>query len=365
MPILITLLIVAFTSHAATPVPVVRTRAEQAVAEANLFALDSATRLERGLALLEQFPNDVAAGKEVQVAIAKLLPDAPEFFRQRYERLNNAASFYLYARATNFQLPEEQVAAWVEREPHNSFLWLCYMATEWHKEQPDYELVRERIEQSILEDPSRPEGYSFLGMFYDEQGDLARAREAYESSLIADSQDETTRTRLLDIYLIQRDAEAYFALINGIVPDHPIDVELATVGKPAEKVKPSDLRGHVSLLIYWSIGSEICINNSLVEINKAIGENKIKWPVYAINVGGNAANAPEVISETDRNGTRWRINFVQSEEALDLDLNAAKRPCIYVIGADGFVHALVYGAGHETDLLETTIWLSEHVQAGM
>lgn len=364
MAIILTLILLT-SAWAVGPVPVTRSDAEIAVRDANLAVLDSAARLERGLALLEQYPADVPAGKEVQKSIAKLLPDPQSYFRDRHSRLQNPATFYLYARSTNFTLPEQEVESWLERDRGNYWLWLCYMATEWHKESPDQSKVEERIEQAILLDPSRPEGYSFLGMLYDEQNDLKAAREAYESGLVCDPQDEIMRSRLLDICLVQRDAQAYFSLINGVVPRSPIDVELGTIGGPDEVVEPDDLRGHVSLLVYWSMGSDICINHALAEMNKAIKDDKIKWPVYAVHLGGDAADASPLISETDRNGTIWKVNFLKSADILDLRLDTPKKPCVFVVGADGYVHALIQGEGHKQDLLENVIWLAEQVQAGM
>ncbi|NUO18915.1 hypothetical protein HUU59_05650 [bacterium] len=362
---LLFMLLAALPAWAIGPAPVSRSLGEIAVQEANLAALDSAARIERGIALLEQFPDDVPAGREVQKAIGKLLPDSRAYFRTRYERLNTSATFYLYARATNFTLEESEIESWIEREPDNFWLRLCHMAAEWHKETPDLNIVEERVEQAIQLNPSRPEGYSFLGMLYDERNDLKSAREAYESGLVCDPQDEHMRSRLLDICLGQRDAQAYFALINNLVPESPLDVELGTIGAPEKKVKPDDLRGKVSLLVYWSMGSEICINHTLAEMNKAINEEKIKWPVYAVHLGGNQADASSLISETDRNGTRWNVNFIQSADALDLRLDSPKKPCVFVVGADGYVHALVHGKGHEQDLLDSVIWLAEQVQAGM
>ncbi|MCB9365669.1 MAG: hypothetical protein H6506_04810 [Calditrichaeota bacterium] len=362
---LLLMLMIASAGWAATPPQVTRSQAERDVTDAHLMSLDSAARVERGLALLNRYPDDIPAGKEIQIAVAKLLPDARGYFRERYERLNSATSFYLYARAENFEIPEELASEWVTKEPNNSFLWLCYMAVEWHKTEPDPAIVRERIEQSIVVDPSRPEGYNFLGMFYDEQGDRVQARAAYESALACDPADDAVRSRLLDLYLSLRDAQAYFALINGVIPEQPLDVELATIGSSDRSIGPLDFRGQVSLLVYWSMGSEICINTSLVEINKAIGEDRIKWPVYAVHVGGDSTDAEGLISETDRNGTKWRVNFVESATALDVNLNTPHHPCVYVVGADGYVHALVHGKGHEADLIDTVIWLSEQVQAGM
>lgn len=347
------------------PAPVTRSAAEIAVSEAKLHKLDSTARLERGIALLDQYPADVPAGKEVQKAIGKLLPDAQAFFRDRHMKLQNPASFYLYARSTDFTLPEQDVQAWLEREPDNYWLWLCIMATEWHKDSPDLAKVQERIERAIVLDPSRPEGYSFLGMFHDEQSDFKSAREAYESGLTADPADKAMRSRLLDICLSQRDAQAYFAFINGAVPENPIDVELGTIGQSRLSIEPADLRGHVSLFVYWSMGSEICINHTLADINKAIKDEKIRWPVYAVHVGGSATDASALISETDRNGIRWDVNFIKSANDLDLRLNEPTKPCIYVVGGDGYVHALVHGKGHEKDLLDSVIWLAEQVQSGM
>ncbi|MBL0061477.1 MAG: hypothetical protein IPP40_08350 [bacterium] len=364
MAFLISLFFTAL-AFAVGPAPVTRSAAELAVSEAKLSKLDSTVRLEQGIALLEQFPADVPAGKEVQKAIIKLLPDPQTYFRERHTKLQNPASFYLYARATDFTLPEQDVQAWLDREPDNYWLWLCYMATEWHKESPDRAKVLERIEKAIIIDPSRPEGYSFLGMFFDEQNDLKSAREAYESGLIADPADKAMRSRLLDICLSQRDAQSYFTFINGAVPETPIDVELGTIGKTDLSVEPNDLRGHVSLFVYWSMGSEICINHTLADINKAIKDEKIKWPVYAVHVGGDATDASPLISDTDRNGTRWSVNFIQSADDLDLRLNAPTKPCVFVVGADGYVHALVNGKGHEQDLLDSVIWLAEQVQSGM
>lgn len=359
------LLLMVNAALAVGPAQVTRSSAELAVDEAGLSALDSAECVSRGIALLDQFPDDVPAGKQVQRAIAGLLPDSKAFFRERYERLDNAASFYLYARATDFRLPEADVQSWIERDPKNSWLWLAYMATEWHKDTPDPKVVRERIEQSILLSPTRPEGYSFLGLYFDEQSDLKGAREAYESALICDPKDDATRSRLLDLYLQQRDSQAYFALINGVVPDQQLDVELATIGSPNQKVSPEELHGHVSLLVYWSYGSEICVNKSIAEINQAMNEQRIKWPVYAVHVGGDSTDASGYIKETDRFGDSWNVRFLRSADVIDLKMDQPKRPCVYVIGADGYVHALLHGQGHEKDLIDTIIWLAEQVQAGM
>jgi hypothetical protein len=126
-------------------------------------------------------------------------------------------------------------------------------------------------------------------------------------------------------------------------------------------VNSADLRGQVSLLVYWAKGSEICIDRTLQEMNKARIENNLNLPIYAMHIGDGNTDPRPYITQKDKAGNPWQMEFVRTTDDISKQLNIPQRPCVYVIGADGYVRAIVNGKGHTKDLIETVIWLADEV----
>src|SRR3989339_2258968 len=131
------LLLAALPVLAFFPEPVQRSEAEVQISAELSRAQTDTDILLIAKRYLRNFPDDIPAGEAAQEAIGELLEDKVGFFRLRYEELRNLASFYLYARATNFTLPESEVQAVVDKHRESSWAWLMYMATEWHKMSPN------------------------------------------------------------------------------------------------------------------------------------------------------------------------------------------------------------------------------------
>ncbi|RQV96727.1 hypothetical protein EH220_05335 [bacterium] len=354
------ILVAALPAFAFFPEPVQRSEAELQIV-ADLARAENATEtLQIGKRYLRNDPDDIPACKAAQDAIGSLLEDKVAFFRTRHDELQTLASFYLYARATNFTLPEADVEAFVNKHQDNFWAWLMFMATEWHKEEADLAVVIDRAEQAVTLDGSRPEGYHFLSLAYLEADRLTDARDALEAAMICDPLNLEFREQLLDVYLKLRDADGYFALMSGVLPRQHTEISLATIGD-SNTVDSQDLRGEVSLLVHWALGSEICINHTLQELNKAKLEKHLSLPIYAMHIGDKNTDPSPYITKTDRAGNEWQMEFVKSTDELDKELNLPSRPCIYVIGPDGYVHALVNGKGHSEDLIEIVVWLADEV----
>jgi hypothetical protein len=357
---LILILLTASASFAFFPEPVHRSEAELQIA-AELSRAQTDTDIQQiAKRFLRNYPNDIPVGEAAQKAIGDLLEDKVGFFRARHEELNSLASFYLYARATDFTLPDSAVQPVVEANRDNFWAWLMFMATEWHKAEPNMDTVIDRAETALTLDGSRPEGYFFIALAYLEADKMNDARDALEAGLVCDPLDASFREMLLDIYLKLRDADAYFKLMSGVLPGKPLEVSLATIDG-ADTVKGADLRGKVSLLVYWAKGSDICIDRTLQEMNKAHIEKQLDMPIYAMHIGDENTDPRPYITEKDNAGNQWHVEFVKTTEDISDQLNIPQRPCVYVIGADGYVHAIVNGKGHTKDLIETVIWLAEEV----
>jgi hypothetical protein len=358
--LILALLLIASAALAFFPEPVQHSEAElQIVAELSRAQTDT-ERVQVAKKYLRNYPDDIPAGETAQEAIGDLLEDKVGFFRARHEELKSLASFYLYAQAADFTLPDSVVQVVVDANRDNFWAWLMFMATEWHKVEPNMDTVIERAETALTLDGSRPEGYFFIALAYLETDQLNNARDALEAGLVCDPLDSRFREMLLDIYLKLRDADAYFKLMSGILPGKPLEVSLATIDEE-DTIHADDLRGKVSLLVYWKKGSDICIDRTLQEMNKAHIENQLTLPIYAMHVGDENTDPRPYITDKDNAGNEWHMEFVKSTDDISEQLNIPQRPCVYVIGADGYVHAIVNGKGHTKDLIETVIWLAEEV----
>lgn len=173
------------------PQPVTRSAAEIEFRA----ALDSASGPGQRMIIAENFamrhPDDVPLvrlaadelkqGRNGQSFVItffkKLSEDHPELLAPRYA----------YARVADDTLVWDAEARWaLAQDSTNSWAWLMWMAAEWHKAQPDAESVRERVMRSIQLDASRPEGFMFLGQWYEEHKDTVGAIEAYKAGLVCD-----------------------------------------------------------------------------------------------------------------------------------------------------------------------------------
>ncbi len=125
------------------------------------------------------------AGKEQAEVFFRVLSD---------EHPESIAACYYYARIADDTLIWEEKARWaLAKDSSNYWGWLMFMAAEWHKHQPDLALVYERVARAIQLDPSRPEGYLFLGQYYEETDQWMDAYEAYRAGLVCDSTNAILR----------------------------------------------------------------------------------------------------------------------------------------------------------------------------
>jgi tetratricopeptide (TPR) repeat protein len=357
---IIFILITALPALAFFPEPVQRSEAEIQIASDLARAESDTEILQIGKRYLRNYPDDIPACKEAQIAIGGLLEDKVAFFRTHHDELQSLASYYLYARATDFTLPEADVEAMVNKNKNSFWAWLMFMATEWHKEQPNLEVVIDRAEEAVTLDGSRPEGYYYLSLAYLEADRLTDARDALEAAIVCDPLNIEFREMLLDVYLKLRDADGYFALLSGVLPEKPAEISLAALDNSEDK-DSIVLQGQVSLLVHWALGSEICINRTLQDMNKAMIEKQLQIPIYAMHIGDENTDPTPYITETDKSGNEWQMEFVKSNDEFDKQLNLTQKPCIYVIGPDGYIHALINGKGHSEDLIETVIWLADEI----
>ena len=161
------------------------------------------SRLQIAKNYLERHPNDVPMGRFASDVIAQnseRKADAVDYLKQFSEiHLREIGPQYYYARSVDDTLIWDQKARWaLAKDSTNYWGWLMWMEAEWHKSKPDLDAVVQRLEHAVTLDPSRPEGYYFLGDAYGEQGNWPDAIETYQAGLICDPTNDFIRQHLED-----------------------------------------------------------------------------------------------------------------------------------------------------------------------
>ena len=152
---------------------------------------------------LERYYDNVPLGRYASDLIRRhsdRKEDAVEYLREfAAMHPREIGPQYYYARIADDTLLWEKKARWaIEKDSTSNWAWLMWMAAEWHKSKPDMKLVTERVEKAVALDPSRPEGYFFLGDAYAEQNRWDDAIAAYEAGLVAEPGNGRLQLRLED-----------------------------------------------------------------------------------------------------------------------------------------------------------------------
>lgn len=163
----------------------------------------SEERMKIAKSYLERYPNDIPLGRYATDVMRRSSADKTEVidYLQTFANAHprDIGPQYYYARIADDTLIWEEKARWaLAKDSKNFWAWLMWMAAEWHQSNPDLKLVTERVGRAVSLDPSRPEGYFFLGDAFAEQGDWPQAIEAYEAGLVCDPLDNRLRERLED-----------------------------------------------------------------------------------------------------------------------------------------------------------------------
>lgn len=197
------LLSLAMAASKYTPLPM-KQSAEEIAFDAEMSRESSPDeRVKIAKSYLEQYPNDIPLGRYATDVMRRSSADKTEvidylqIFANAHPR--DIGPQYYYARIADDTLIWAEKARWaLTRDSKNYWAWLMWMAAEWHQSNPDLKLVTERVGKAVSLDPSRPEGYFFLGDAYAEQGDWPQAIEAYEAGLVCDPLDNRLKERLED-----------------------------------------------------------------------------------------------------------------------------------------------------------------------
>ena len=221
-------------------------------------ALDKAATPEEKSRIATDFlntnPADFPAARIAQDQLFKTLDDPAPFFKARAEKSDALLDHYLYARAADDSVIAAQEAAWIlKKDPKNFWGHLVAGNAEWSKAKPDSAVVERHFTDAIAADASRPEGYLMLGYLYQEQDNLTKARELFEAGRITDPESFLFKNALISTYAMQRDADAYFKLLDSMAPKEPLTGILQRASNGSEPVDAARVfRGHTTLVEYWA-----------------------------------------------------------------------------------------------------------------
>ncbi len=156
---------------------------------------DSAKRMQLAEAYVTRHLEDVPLGRLAGDVIRRANKEntwSRVFFKKLAdEHPESIAAQYYYARAADDTTVWSEKARWVlAKDSTNYWGWLMFMAAEWHRGAPDLDLVYQRVTRAIQLDPSRPEGYMFLGQYYEEKALWMDAFEAYRAGLVCDPESK-------------------------------------------------------------------------------------------------------------------------------------------------------------------------------
>ncbi|MBU0509433.1 hypothetical protein KKH27_11450 [bacterium] len=253
IPVVMLSVLLAAVCLAYQPVPVQKSRVEQEI-KVRLEALtDDSAKVAVAQQYLEEFPNDIAVVRAALDVLLKKMDDPITFFRQRLEMdTGSIAAHYLYGKASRDSTIMAEAARWIlTREPDNYWGHELAGYAEWFKANPDTGILIRNFRKAIEADPSRPEGYLYLGwVFWDEEL-WPEAREVLEAGAIVDPEDKSIRDARLTVYAEQRDGKTFFDLMQGVFSDTPLIADLPRA-KAGPNVTTADLRGQPTVIEYWA-----------------------------------------------------------------------------------------------------------------
>lgn len=240
-------------SAAYQPLPVQRSAGERETqALLNEAATDSA-KVAIARESLKKFGSEIAVGKLIIDLLLKNLEDPIAFFRSRLEQDSlSAANHYFYGRASRDSTIMAEEAQWILRhDPGNYWGFELAGYAEWHRSKPDTAVLIANFQQAISADPSRPDAYLYLGWVYWDEERWSEAREVLEAGAVADPSDKSIRDARLTVYAEQRDADAFFDLMQGVFSDQPLEADLPRA-RGGANVTSADLRGAPTVIEYWA-----------------------------------------------------------------------------------------------------------------
>jgi hypothetical protein len=250
--ILVAALFIAAAAWAYQPVAVQKSAVEQQLAESLEKATADSGKVLIARTSLDAHADDIAAGRAAQDILLRHMEDPVAFFKARAEQSNSVAAHYLYARAADDSLVMAQEATWIlAHDPKSYWGEMLSGDAEYAKENPDLGTVKKHYMNAIALDPSRPEGYLFLGYAFEDDGKWQAAREAFEAGAVSDPGNSAIRDQRLTTYAELRDANAFFDLTKGQFPDRPVDMDLQRANKPG-RLTTKDLLGKQTVIEYWA-----------------------------------------------------------------------------------------------------------------
>jgi tetratricopeptide (TPR) repeat protein len=248
------LLLLAATVWAYAPVPVQKSTAEINLKAALDKADSDAAKAKIATEFLDTHPTDVPAARLAQDAILKTVEDGNAFFKARAEKSESAVDHYLYGRASGDSTVMAEQAAWImKKDPKNTWGHMLAGLAEWEKASPDNSIVEKHLKDAIEADPSRPEGYINLGYLYEDMENWQSAREAFDAGAITDPANTALRDARLTAYATLHDGDAYFKLLDGVLPKEPLAGTLAKANNGEGNVDMAQaLKGKVTVIEYWA-----------------------------------------------------------------------------------------------------------------
>ena len=235
------------------PQPIQRSTGEkETLARLEAAATDSA-KVAIARELLDKYAGEIAVGKMVIDLLLKNLDDPITYFRTRLDQDSLApANHYFYGRASRDSTIMAQEAQWIlNRDPGGYWGYELAGYAEWYRAKPDTAVLIAHFKQAIAADPSRPDAYLYLGwVFWDEER-WDEARDVLEAGAIVDPEDKAIRDARLTVYAEQRDAKAFFDLMQGIFSDQPLEADLPRANGGAH-ITSADFRGAPTVIEYWA-----------------------------------------------------------------------------------------------------------------
>ena len=250
----IAVLLLAVTAWSFSPTPVQKSQTELDLQS----ALDKAATPEEKSRVATEFldskPTDITAARLAQDALFKTLEDARAFFKARAANSESVVDHYLYARASADSTVMAQEATWIlAKEPNNVWGHMLAGLAEWERATPDNAKVEQHFNDAIAADPSRPESYVNLGYLYQDMDKWPEAKAVFEAGQVVDPNNFSIQNGLVTVYATLRESDAYFKLVDAMLPDEPLSGPLVKANNGGGSVDAAKaFRGTVSLVEYWA-----------------------------------------------------------------------------------------------------------------
>ncbi|MFZ5432765.1 MAG: tetratricopeptide repeat protein [Calditrichota bacterium] len=254
MHILIALLtiVLATSAGAFQPVAGQKSVAEQEIGALLEAAATDSVKKDIAKSFFNKYPDDIPGGRIAQDILLKNLEDPITFFKKRLEQQETLANRYWYGRASRDSVIMAETAKLILNDYPDNY-WGHELAgyAEWYRAKPDTGVLIREFRAAIKADPSRPEAYLYLGWVYWDEEQWPEMREALEAGAIADPTDKSIRDARLTVYAEQRDADAFFTLMQGVFSDTPLTADLPRA-RGGANLTTAELRNQPTVIEYWA-----------------------------------------------------------------------------------------------------------------